>query len=362
MTIYVTHGNFLEADAEALVNTVNCVGVMGKGIALQSKKAFPDNYDAYARACRRGEVEPGRVLVFETKQMFGPRYIINVPTKRHWKDRSRYEDIAAGLNSLVDEIRSRRIKSVAVPPLGCGLGGLDWTMVRPMIEEAFSQLPELEVHLYEPADAPDAREMPVRTKRPRMTVARALLIKLIEQYNREAYRLTLLEIQKLAYFLQKSGQNLRLSYVKLTYGPYAHNLNKVLEVLEGHFITGYGDSQKPDVEIELLPDAIREADVLLAHHPDEERRLQRVSSLVEGFETPYGLELLASVHWGAEHEDSVFDDDTAIEQVERWNERKRRLFKHRHMRAAWDRLAAHGWVPREKMPPYDEPDGGRSGK
>lgn len=119
-----TQGDLLVADAAALVNTVNCVGVMGKGIALQFKKTFPENFKAYEAACRREEVKPGRMFVFETGQMFNPRYIINFPTKRHWRDKSRYEDIESGLKALVREVRQRKIRSIAVPPLGSGLGGL----------------------------------------------------------------------------------------------------------------------------------------------------------------------------------------------------------------------------------------------
>ncbi len=340
----ISQGNIFTNDAEAIVNTVNCVGVMGKGIALQSKKAFPQNYDAYEKASKQGEMEPGKMFVFETKQLIGPKYIINFPTKRHWRDRSRYEDIAVGLNALAKVIRELNLKSVAIPPLGCGLGGLNWKRIRPMIQEALSVLPEVTVNLFEPAGTPLADEMPVATKHPRMTASRALFIKLIEQYNHNAYRLTLLEIQKLAYFLHESGQNLRLNYVKLTYGPYAHNLNKVLEVLEGHYIRGYGDNQKPDVEIELLNGAIHDADEFLTKHPETGEKLRNVAALVEGFETPYGVELLASVHWVAVHDRDARNPDEAIQRVHQWNERKAQLFQNKHIRVAWLRLVSEGWI------------------
>ncbi len=344
--IRVLRGNFIDEDVDAVINTVNCVGVMGKGIALQSKKAFPDNFDAYTKACHNGEIKPGHMFVFETKRMLGPKYIINFPTKRHWKDRSRYDDIAAGLPDLATMIRKLGIKSIAIPPLGCGLGGLDWKQVQPMITEALAGLTEVDVRLFEPTGAPNANDMPVATKHPRMTIARALLIKLMEQYHRNNYRLTLLEIQKLAYFLQESGQELRLNYVKLTYGPYAHNLNKVLEVLEGHYIRGYGDNQKPDVEIELLQGAIDDANRLLGDHPEVINRLHRVVALVDGFETPYGMELLASVHWVTVHDKSVRNTNDAILQVHEWNERKARLLKPQHIRIAWQRLYSEGWIPK----------------
>jgi len=337
-------GNILKDDAEALVNTVNCVGVMGKGIALQFKKAFPDNFKAYEAACRRKEVSPGRMFVFETGQMFNPRYIINFPTKRHWRGKSRYEDIESGLLALVREVRQRKIQSIAIPPLGSGLGGLNWGRVKAMIEKAFQDMPDVRVKLYEPKGSPDAKDMPVRTATPRMTVARALLIKLMKQYTRFAYRLTLLEIQKLAYFLQESGMDLKLRYVKHIYGPYAHNLNKVLEILEGHHIRGYGDTQKPDVEITLLPGADKAADSFLQNCPGAAAHLERVADLVDGFETPYGMELLASVHWAAVHDGDVSDAESAVMALAHWNARKRRLFKPEHIRLGWKRLQTEEWI------------------
>jgi O-acetyl-ADP-ribose deacetylase (regulator of RNase III) len=342
--INIVEGNFLESNVEALVNTVNCVGVMGKGIALQSKQAFPDNFEAYLKACRKEEVQPGKMFVYETKSMFNPKYIINFPTKRHWVGKSRYEDIESGLRALITEICNRSIHSISIPPLGCGLGGLDWRKVRPMIEKAFKELPEVQVSLYEPKGSPKADEMPIMTKEPKMTVARALFIKLMQQYNNNSYRLTLLEIQKLAYFLQEFGEDLRLEYVKHTYGPYANNLNKVLERIQGHYISGYGDTQKPDVEIRLLPGAIEKADAYLANHPEAKTRLDKVACLVEGFETPYGMELLASVHWLINHDKIADDSEAIISHLQSWNERKKNLFKTSHINAALKRLESESKV------------------
>ncbi len=343
--IELTEGNLLCADAEALVNTVNCAGYMGKGIALQFKQAYPNNFKAYEKACRAKLVQPGRMFVFETGMMMNPKYIINFPTKRHWRGKSKLEDIEGGLEALVEEIKRLGIQSMAVPPLGCGNGGLEWAVVRPMIEQALAATPAVRVLLYAPHGAPDAKTMPVRTARPDMTAARALFIKLMERYLGLAYRLTLLEIQKLAYLLQESGEGLQLRYQPGHYGPYATNLNKVLERIEGHFIRGYGDSQKPDVEIEVMPGAPDEADALLSNHPDSQARLQRVARLIEGFETPYGMELLSSVHWAHKHwKPPACDADAAVNTMHSWNERKRMTFKSSHIHVAWQRLADQGWV------------------
>lgn len=347
--IQIARGNLLNAEVDALVNTVNCDGYMGKGIALQFKQAFPANFKAYEAACAHGEMVPGRMFIHDNGGLVNPRWIINFPTKRHWRNKSRIEDIASGLRALVADVQRLGIRSIAVPPLGCGLGGLDWADVRPMIEQAFAPLTDVAVHLYEPNGAPPAKSMPVGTERPNMTPARALFVKLMDAYSALDYSRTLLEVQKLAYFLQAAGQPLRLKYVPHIYGPYADNLNKVLEVMEGHFVRGYGDSQKPGAEIELLPGAVDEADAFLSDDAEARQRLARVAELIEGFETPYGMELLATVHWVAHHAspgtaEPARDADQAISAVHAWNSRKRQMFQPDHVRVAWGHLTDAGWI------------------
>ena len=162
-------GNLLRADAEALVNTVNTEGVMGKGIALQFKKAYPAMYDAYRKAAKGGEIRLGRVQVWPTGHMTGPKYVINFPTKGHWKSKSKLKDIEEGLSDLVDVIQRLEIESIAVPPLGCGNGGLAWRDVQPRIIEAFEKVPDVEVLLFAPDGAPAAAEIATATERPAMT-------------------------------------------------------------------------------------------------------------------------------------------------------------------------------------------------
>jgi O-acetyl-ADP-ribose deacetylase (regulator of RNase III) len=328
---------------------VNCVGYMGKGIALQFKQAFPANFKRYEAACAAGETVPGRMLIHDNGGLVRPRWIINFPTKRHWRGKSRLQDIASGLNALVADVKRLGIRSIAVPPLGCGLGGLDWRVVRSMIERAFDAVPDVSVQLFEPDGAPDAKAMPVRTAKPKMTPARALFVKLMDAYSALDYSRTLLEVQKLAYFLQEAGQPLRLRYEAGHYGPYADNLNKVLEAMEGHFIRGYGDSQKPGAQIDLLSGAVEEADAFLADDDAAKRRLEQVSQVIEGFETPYGMELLATVHWVAHQASPDFaeravDVEEAIAHVHAWNPRKRSVFQPDHVKVAWARLAEVGWL------------------
>jgi O-acetyl-ADP-ribose deacetylase (regulator of RNase III) len=354
--VHVGRGDLLQADAEALVNTV---GAMGKGIALQLKQAFPDNFTAYARAAKAGEIQPGRMFVFRTGLVTNPRFIINFPTKRHWRGRSRMEDIESGLTALTAEIRRLGIHSVAVPPLGCGNGGLEWADVRPRIVAAMAQIPDVAVLLFEPRGAPAANEMPIGTKRPAMTSARAVFVKLMEQYSTLAYRLTLLEIQKLAYVIQEAGEPLRLRYEAGHFGPYAANLNKVLERIEGHLVRGYGDSQKPDTEIGLLKGAAEAEDAVLESALESRGRLARVGRVIEGFETPYGMELLSSVHWVAQHDPSVRTAADAARSGAAWNERKRRMFSAAHVAVAWRQLADEGWI-REMQTPAGAPGSGPS--
>jgi len=337
-------GNLLEEQAEALVNTVNCVGVMGKGIALQFKQAYPENFRQYAKACRAGEVQPGRMFTVPTGKLFNPRYIINFPTKSHWKNKSKIEDIKSGLVALVAEVQRLGLTSIAVPPLGCGNGGLNWVEVKPLIASAFAQLSNVQVIIFEPSGVPAAEKMQVATKKPNMTRGRALIIRLLEVYGLPGYELTKLEIQKLAYFLQEAGEMLKLSYHQHLYGPYADNLNHVLKHIEGHYICGYGDGTGR-AGIYVLPEGKKEAEAFVATEPESQGRLERVSQLIYGFETPYGMELLATVHWVAtKTANPAKNSEEAIALVHEWSDRKRQLFKPEHIRKAWQRLDEQNWL------------------
>lgn len=339
------HGDILRADAEALVNTVNCEGVMGRGIALQFKKAYPANFEAYRRACERGEVRPGAMFMHETDQLTNPRFIINFPTKRHWRSKSRLADIEAGLEALVYEIAARKIRSIAMPPLGCGLGGLDWRDVRPRIERALAVLPEVRAIVFPPAGAPATTEMVRENTIPNMTVGRAALLGLMQRYLAGLMDpfVTLLELHKLMYFQQVAGESLRLRFEKGLYGPYARNLGNVLSRIEGHLVTGYADGgDAPDKQIEAKPEAVETAKAFLHAHPETERRFERVADLVEGFESPFGLELLATVHWIAATEGARSADE-AVAQTHAWNPRKR-MFRPEQIKTAWGVLRDKGWL------------------
>lgn len=341
-------GNLLAADADALVNTVNTVGVMGKGIALQFKRAYPAMFEDYARAARASEIVRGRMHVWPTGAMNGPKYVINFPTKGHWRAPSRLPDIETGLVDLVRVVRELQIRSIAIPPLGAGSGGLDWRDVEPLIRRAFEAAPDVEVLLYPPGAPPRASEMPDATDLPRMTPGRAALITLMAQYSRFALSASPIEAQKLMYFLQEAGEPLRLRYSKHLYGPYADNLRHVLREIEGHYLSGYGDgsAKVTDAEpIEVLPGAEAAAERELGEAAATRERIRRVLELAEGFESMYGMELLATVHWVAKHESAAtHSPEAASRLVHEWSPRKKDMFTARHVEIAWKALHDKGWI------------------
>lgn len=347
-------GNLLTADAEAIVNTVNTVGVMGKGIALQFKRAFPANFRAYQAACKRGEVKLGHVWTFDTGVLGSRRYILNFPTKQHWRSPSRLQDIAAGLESLVRTADELNLASLAIPALGCGNGGLSWSDVRPLIEQACARMPRVRTVIYAPEGAPPPEAMPNATPQPPLTRSRAVLIAATHRYLERARLqevrdgVSELEIQKLAYFLQVFGAPLRLDFVRGTYGPYAPRLGPTLDSMEGHHLTGLGDRSARVTEfvpINPVPESAEAAGILVSRHSEDRDRLASLLRLVEGFETPYSLELLATVHFASAHSPETADPQVLSDRVASWSLRKARLFTAKHVVLAARRLAEMQLLP-----------------
>lgn len=344
--IKTSQGDILKAEAEALVNTVNCVGVMGRGIALQFKQAYPGNFKEYEAACKREDVKPGKMLVHSTGAITLPRFIVNFPTKRHWRGQSRLEDIRLGLQDLVRQVQEHHIHSIAIPPLGSGLGGLDWEQVRPLIVDAFATLPEVEVQLFEPRTSSQDLRPNRSTVPPKMTPGRASLVTMMRRYLDGFMdpELCLLEVHKLLYFLQQSGEPLRLDYVKAPYGPYATNLRHVLKAVDGHLVSGYKEGDAPNTPLEIVPGAVEDAETFLAQHPQTQARVERTAKLVEGFESPFGMELLATVHWVSVHE-GIRDPQQVVTAIHEWNTRKREKFTPNQIGIALRHLDSHGWLP-----------------
>ncbi|MFA6232160.1 MAG: macro domain-containing protein [Rhodanobacter sp.] len=347
MNVQLQSGDLLKADRlDALVNTVNCVGVMGKGIALQFKLKWPQNFREYQAACQRGDVKIGKMHVCNLGALATPRYIINFPTKQHWRGKSSLEYVRAGLVDLIEQIKDLEISSIAIPPLGAGNGGLEWSAVRDLICETFTSLPEVTVHLYEPSGAPSPSSIEVRTEKPRMTAVRAAILRLLTVYQDLGYNLTRLEVQKLIYFLGAAGRTLpQINFEKGTYGPYCDKLRHVLRAMDGHFIRGLGDGTT-ESEIEPVPDALVEANKVLKETDDQllHEQVERVALLIEGFQTPYGMELLSTVHWVASNEPHARTAEDAVAAVHAWNARKKAIFSAKHVEAAWNRLHEDRWV------------------
>jgi O-acetyl-ADP-ribose deacetylase (regulator of RNase III) len=351
--IKYTKGNLLEAPVEALVNTVNEVGVMGKGVALMFREAFPDSAEEYQEAGARGEVHVGRVLVTHNAALVGPRWILHFPTKKHWRNPSRLEWIREGLRDLVRVVRKNGIRSLALPPLGCGSGGLEWTHVRREIEAAFAELPDVDVLVYEPVTT--YQNAPKRTGVEELTPARALVAELVRRYAVLGLECSNLEIQKLVWFLRgainKLGLDdpLKLDFVANKYGPYADRLRHLLDGLDGSYL--HCEKRLADarpLEPIWFEDSKRE--VVSAYLTGVSARryvpaLEKVAETIDGFESPFGMELLATVDWLLS-EKKCEPTVAAIKRgLESWPGgksaalRKRRLFDDGLLQLALNRLA-----------------------
>jgi O-acetyl-ADP-ribose deacetylase (regulator of RNase III) len=352
--IRFTKGNLLDARAEAVVNTVNTVGVMGKGIALMFKEAFPDNFREYDAACRRGDVRTGEMFVTERSPILGaPRWIINFPTKEHWRGKARIEWIEAGLQDLRRVIAERNILSIAMPPLGCGNGGLDWSIVRPAIERAMSDLSNVEVIVYEPTR--EYQNVAKRTGVEKLTPARALIAELVRRYWILGIECSLLEIQKLAWFLERGIEALSLDnpldlqFSADRYGPYANRLMHLLDGLDGSYLRSQvriPDAKPTDV---IAFDDAKKARVRLYLRSEASSylpALERVSRQIDGFESPLGMELLATVDWLIAREQRQPELADIKAGLRAWpggagaGERKLRIFDDRILALAIERLIA----------------------
>jgi len=350
--ISYTEGNLLDAEVEAVVNTVNTVGVMGKGIALMFKEAFPKNFKEYDAACKRGDVEVGRMFVTETGDLMGPKWIINFPTKKHWRQRTKMEWITEGLKDLRTVIEENNIRSVAIPPLGCGNGGLDWREVRPEIARALCSLSDVEVIVYEPTAK--YQNVAKREGVEKLTPARALVAELVRRYWVLGIECSLLEVQKLAWFLERSVEKLGLEdpldlrFEANKFGPYAHRLTHLLNALDGSYlhcdmrimdaspfdVIWFDDSRKERISLYLMSQEAR----------GYRGALERTSALIDGFESPLGMELLASVDWLIHNEGVNPKVDDVMDGLQNWPggkeaaDRKAKLFDTRMVKLALDRV------------------------
>ena len=351
--ITYTQGNLLDAEVEAVVNTVNTVGVMGKGIALMFREAFPENFKLYAQACKKNEVQIGRMFVTECSSLLGPKWIINFPTKKHWRQPSKMEWLIDGLQDLKRIIQENDIRSIAVPPLGSGNGGLDWQSVRPHIAKAFGELVDVKIIVYEPTSK--YQNFAKRSGVQILTPARALVAELVRRYEILGIDCSLLEIQKLAWFLERhikrlSPDNpLNLSFVASKYGPYANRLTHLLDKLDGSYL--HCDKRLSDArpsDVIWFNDAQRDRVGVYLKSAETKPylgALEATANIIDGFESPLGMELLATVDWLYQEESCEPTVDAVRAGLANWTggkqaaQRKLRLFDDRLIEFALKQLA-----------------------
>jgi O-acetyl-ADP-ribose deacetylase (regulator of RNase III) len=355
--ITFTQGNLLKADVEALVNTVNTVGVMGKGIALMFKDAYPENFKTYEAACKRGELEVGRVFATRREQLDGPRWIINFPTKKHWRQPSKIEWIKEGLDDLRIFLVEHQIQSVALPPLGTGNGGLDWREVRPLIKRALGSLGNVQVIVYEPT--PQYQNVAKRRGVEKLTPARALIAEAVRRYSVLGMECTLLEVQKLAYFIERAlvaqrlDNPLKLEFQANRFGPYAPKLTHLLNALDGSYLhCGKRLADAGPLDTIWFEESKR--DVVAAYLGTEAKKyrpaLDAATNAIDGFESPLGMELLATIDWLVHRENIPATREAIKEGLRAWpggedaGSRKLKLFDARLIDLALKSLTSKGLI------------------
>lgn len=324
MITYIT-GDILTSNAQALVNTVNTVGVMGKGIALQFKRAFPYNFRVYQEACRNKELKVGSMLVTTDSNLAcGKKIIINFPTKADWRKSSEYAYITSGLSALKDVIRKHNIRSIAIPPLGAGNGGLEWNKVKTLIEQYLDGI-DAEIYVYEPC-----RHIAesLKKERVKLTDARALLLFGLYDSVRNGSYVSEFSSEKICYFMQRLGAEkyFRLDYSPLFYGPYSGKVRHLLSTLNGSYIMGYSDmNKKPFEPLTLVADGYHEVESYITQRPELLKIAHDTTRFLNGFYSDFALELLSSVDMIMQTYNS---DDTELvaDRLRNWSDRKRSLF------------------------------------
>jgi len=320
-------GNIFEANTEAIVNTVNTDGIMGKGIALQFKNLFPHNFKEYSKACKSGAVSIGKLLVTKDSSLiYGDKIIINFPTKTTWRKPSEYQYIEAGLTDLKNIIKEFKIKSIALPPLGSGNGGLEWYKVKGLIDKHLNDI-DCNILIFEP----NAHIIEVLKKeRVALTPARSMLLAVLYDLVRNGEFVSEFAGEKVAYFLQKFGAKdiFKLNYQPNFYGPYSGKVKHVLYYLNGSYLMGYSSKDtKPFEELNLMMDA--EDDVLqyLTTHSDKSliEITNMTKSFLSGYYSNFALELLSTVDFIATKVNSL-EEDIIIAEIESWSDRKKSLF------------------------------------
>jgi O-acetyl-ADP-ribose deacetylase (regulator of RNase III) len=319
-------GNILDSTAPVLVNTVNTVGVMGKGIALQFKKAFPDNFRAYSQACKTGDIAIGKLFLSKDNNIAtGEKLIVNFPTKTDWRKSAEYNYIEAGLKDLIRIILSYDIKMIALPPLGAGNGGLEWERVKKIIEKMLSSLPDVEIVVYEPTS--QIKEY-LKSERVKLTDARALLLAVLYDLVKNGEYVSEFSSEKVCYFMQRFGaeQYFKLTFEPNFYGPYSGKVRYILNVLNGSYIMGYSDmNKKPFDPLTLMSDGYDIVKDYIDNKLFLKEIVEKTTDFLTGFYSDFALELLSSVDYIACQEKTL-DKLIIYNKLNEWNDRKRSLF------------------------------------
>jgi len=324
--IKYVEGNLFESKSDALVNTVNTVGVMGKGIALQFKKLFPNNYKEYKYQCDKGQFDIGQLIVTEDQNITtGKKIIINFPTKTHWRKPSEYDFIVKGLDALISVIKEYNIKSIAIPPLGSGNGGLKWSKVKTILETKLSQTDGCAFYIYEPNSA--VKEI-LNKERVKLTPARGMLLYMLFELVKNGEFVSEFASEKLCYFLQRFGaqKHFKLDFKANFYGPYSGKVRHVLNHLNGSYISGYASKdKKPFEELNLFIDSESQIREYIESNDDLKKIVEDTNNFLRGYYSAFGLELLSTVDFIAS---SNFNSDTSFikEQLVNWSDRKKTLF------------------------------------
>lgn len=318
-------GNIFESKSHVIVNTVNTVGVMGKGLALQFKKNFPHNYKVYNKACIENKLEIGHLLIVEDNSLiYGEKTIINFPTKTDWKKPSEYSFIENGLKALRDVLISKKYESIAIPPLGAGNGGLNWINVKVLIERYLNDL-DCKVYIYEPNQ--EVAEI-LEKEKIKLTSARSMLLFVLYDLVREGEFVTEFACEKICYFLQRfgAGDVFKLEYKPYFYGPYSGKVRHVLYYLNGSYIGGYSDkNKKPFDEINLFFTAEKEVNNFLDKDPANKEIAAKTTNFLSGFYGNFGLELLSTLDYII---NSIKSKDINLikSELSNWSYRKSKLF------------------------------------
>lgn len=329
-------GDLLNDSAQALVNTVNTVGVMGKGIALQFKEMFPDNYTIYRQACKNKLFNIGQLIITECMLLGEKKLIVNFPTKTTWRKPSEYEYIEKGLAELKRQIQLRDISSIAIPPLGSHNGGLDWGRVKQMIIDCLGDI-DCDVRLYEPSDAIIER---MKAERVKLTPARAMLLDVLCDVVAYEEFISLFTAEKAVYFLQRfgAGKEFNINFVPGYYGPYSGGkIAHVMYYLNGSYIKGMAGMQSKPFEYLWLMDDTAECVSSYLNRPENVRYkdiANRTKEFLRGFYDYFSLELLSTVDYIL-NEDQHADIRSMLRpekleainnNIAHWNKRKEQKF------------------------------------